>query len=96
MMTAVSPGRWKVFSRKNLELAWEKVKRNRGSAGIDKVTIEQFEARKEEFLALLSRCETPSPVLSVKGGMGPIDPSRSSESKSGSLTEECESWEYRP
>ena len=40
----------KVFSRKNLELAWEKVKRNRGSAGIDKVTIEQFEARREEFL----------------------------------------------
>jgi hypothetical protein len=30
----------KVFSRKNLELAWEKVKRNRGSAGIDEVTIE--------------------------------------------------------
>ena len=25
----------KVFSRKNLELAWEKVKKNRGSAGID-------------------------------------------------------------
>ncbi len=43
----------KVFSRKNLELAWEKVKRNRGSAGIDKVTVEQFETRKEEYLALL-------------------------------------------
>lgn len=33
----------KVFSRKNLELAWEKVKKNRGSAGIDDVTIAKFE-----------------------------------------------------
>ena len=45
----------KVFSRKNLELAWEKVKKNRGSAGIDEVTIGQFEARKEYYLELLHR-----------------------------------------
>jgi RNA-directed DNA polymerase len=43
----------KVFSRKNLELAWEKVKKNRGSAGIDEVTIAQFEARQEFSLDLL-------------------------------------------
>ena len=43
----------KVFSRKNLELAWEKVKKNRGSAGIDEVTIAQFEARQEFYLDLL-------------------------------------------
>jgi RNA-directed DNA polymerase len=43
----------KVFSRKNLELAWEKVKKNRGGAGIDEVTSAQFEARKEYSLDLL-------------------------------------------
>jgi RNA-directed DNA polymerase len=43
----------KVFSRKNLELAWEKVKKNRGSAGIDDVTIAAFEERKEYYLDLL-------------------------------------------
>jgi RNA-directed DNA polymerase len=43
----------KVFSRKNLELAWEKVKSNRGSAGIDDVSIAAFEARREYYLDLL-------------------------------------------
>ncbi len=45
----------KVFSRKNLELAWEKVKRNRGSAGIDAVTVAEFEEGKGYFLDLLHR-----------------------------------------
>jgi RNA-directed DNA polymerase len=45
----------KVYSRKNLELAWEKVKKNRGSAGIDDVTIAAFEERKEYYLDLLHR-----------------------------------------
>ena len=63
----------KVFSRKNLELAWEKVKRNRGSAGIDKVTVEQFETRKEEYLALLHQrlrdgSYRPKPVKRVEIG----------------------------
>jgi RNA-directed DNA polymerase len=43
----------KVYSRKNLDLAWEKVKQNRGSAGIDEVTITEFEASKEFYLDLL-------------------------------------------
>jgi hypothetical protein len=37
-----------VVSRKHLELAWEKVKKNRGSAGIDDVTIAPFEVRKAD------------------------------------------------
>ena len=45
----------KVFSRKNLELAWEKVKQNRGSAGIDEVTIAEFEKFREDYLDLLHR-----------------------------------------
>ena len=61
----------KVYSRKNLELAWEKVKKNRGSAGIDDVTIAQFEARKEEYLDLLHRklrdgTYRPKPVKRVE------------------------------
>ena len=61
----------KVFSRKNLELAWEKVKKNRGSAGIDEVSIVQFEARKEEYLDLLHRklrdgTYQPKPVKRVE------------------------------
>lgn len=45
----------KVYSRKNLERAWEKVKKNRGSAGIDDVTIADFETRKGYYLDLLHR-----------------------------------------
>ena len=61
----------KVFSRKNLELAWEKVKKNQGSAGIDDVTIAQFEARQECYLDLLHRklregTYRPQPVKRVE------------------------------
>jgi RNA-directed DNA polymerase len=34
----------KVYKPKNLALAWEKVKGNRGAGGIDRQTIEAFEA----------------------------------------------------
>ena len=40
----------KIYKRKNLEVAWEKVKRNRGSGGIDGVEIAAFEAQLEEQL----------------------------------------------
>jgi RNA-directed DNA polymerase len=44
-----------VFSPKNLALAWERVKKNRGSAGIDEVTIDKFELRKVYYLDLVHR-----------------------------------------
>jgi RNA-directed DNA polymerase len=61
----------KVYSRKNLECAWEKVRKNRGSAGIDEVTIAKFEARKEYYLNLLHRklrdkTYRPKPVKRVE------------------------------
>jgi RNA-directed DNA polymerase len=61
----------KVFSRKNLELAWEKVKRNRGSAGIDAVTVAEFEEGKGYYLDLLHRklregTYRPQPVKRVE------------------------------
>ena len=33
----------KVYKRKNLEMAWEKVKANRGSGGVDGQSLEAFE-----------------------------------------------------
>jgi retron-type reverse transcriptase len=45
----------KVYKRKNLEMAWEKVKANRGSGGIDGQTLQAFEARLGEQLDRLHR-----------------------------------------
>lgn len=61
----------KVYSKKNLELAWEKVKENKGAAGVDEVTIARFEERKEYFLDTLHRelrqgTYRPKPVRRVE------------------------------
>ena len=57
----------KVYKRKNLQLAWQRVKRNRGAAGIDGQTLEEFELCLEEQLAKLhhelkSDTYSPQPV----------------------------------
>jgi len=63
MLTAlevgVKGGKWyslidKVSSLRNLESAFLQVKRNKGSAGVDRVTIRMFEAHLEENLQSLS------------------------------------------
>jgi group II intron reverse transcriptase/maturase len=43
----------KVYKRKNLEMAWEKVKENRGSGGIDGQSPEAFEAQLNQELERL-------------------------------------------
>jgi len=43
----------KVYSRKNLKLAWERVRANQGASGADKVTIEEFETHLDENLERL-------------------------------------------
>ena len=43
----------KTFSHKNLELAWEKVRKNQDSAGIDVGIVAKFEEGKEYYLDLL-------------------------------------------
>jgi RNA-directed DNA polymerase len=58
----------KIYKRKNLAVAWEKVKRNRGAGGIDGEDIAVFEARLKEQLERLHcelRDETyqPRPVM---------------------------------
>jgi RNA-directed DNA polymerase len=45
----------KVYQRKNLELAWRKVKRNAGAAGVDGQTMEAFEVRLDAHLDRLQR-----------------------------------------
>ena len=45
----------KVYKRKNLEMAWEKVKANRGSGGVDGQTLEAFEAQLDRQLDRLQR-----------------------------------------
>jgi RNA-directed DNA polymerase len=45
----------KVYKRKNLEMAWEKVKANRGSGGADGQTLEVFEAQLDQQLERLQR-----------------------------------------
>jgi RNA-directed DNA polymerase len=40
----------KVYQRKNLELAWEKVRQNRGAGGVDGQSIEEFEQGLEGHL----------------------------------------------
>src|SRR5438093_6761669 len=44
----------KVYSKRNLESAWQHVAANRGAAGVDGVTIARFAERAEERLAQLA------------------------------------------
>jgi RNA-directed DNA polymerase len=43
----------KVYQQKNLQMAWEKVKANRGAGGVDGESIEAFDARSQERLSQL-------------------------------------------
>jgi len=61
----------KVYSQKNLELAWEKVRKNKGAAGVDEVTIARFEECKGYYLETLHRklrdgTYRPKPVRRVE------------------------------
>ena len=58
----------KVYKRKNLEVAWEKVKRNRGAGGVDGEDLVAFEASLDANLDRLHRelrdgTYVPQPVL---------------------------------
>ena len=58
----------KIYQRKNLQVAWEKVKRNRGAGGIDGEDLDTFEAELEANLERLHQelkdgTYVPQPVL---------------------------------
>jgi len=58
----------KVYKRKNLEMAWEKVKENRGSGGVDGQSLAAFESQQGRQLARLEEelkedAYRPQPVL---------------------------------
>jgi RNA-directed DNA polymerase len=57
----------KIYKMKNLELAWEKVRRNKGAGGVDGQSIERFEGASSENLKRLheelrSNTYRPQPV----------------------------------
>src|SRR5215467_1361146 len=61
----------KVYQRKNLEMAWETVKANRGSGGVDGQSLEGFGAQLEQQLNRLQRelkedVYRPQPVRQVQ------------------------------
>src|SRR3982750_2050529 len=61
----------KVYKRKNLEIAWERVKTNRGSGGVDGESIEAFNEQLDERLGELHaelRADTyqPQPVRQAR------------------------------
>src|SRR5918993_2713981 len=61
----------KVYQRKNLEIAWEKVKANRGSGGVDGQSLEAFAADLDQELDRLHRelkedSYQPQPVRQVQ------------------------------
>ena len=60
-----------VYDRRNLARAWQQVRKNRGSGGVDGVTIERFDEDRDRYLDLLAeRLRTgtyrPRPVLRVE------------------------------
>src|SRR5438034_11120027 len=61
----------KVYKRKNLEMAWEKVKANRGSGGVDGQNLEAFAAQLDQQLDRLQSelkedTYQPQPVRQVQ------------------------------
>lgn len=55
----VKGGKWfslidKIYARRTLESAWERVRANRGAAGVDKMSIERFGNKAPQYLKELS------------------------------------------
>jgi hypothetical protein len=60
----------KIYQRKNLELAWERVKANRGSGGVDGQSLEAYGAMLDEQLERLQGELREATVLGVKSSAG--------------------------
>jgi RNA-directed DNA polymerase len=58
--TGVNGGKWsslldQVYAERTLAAAWQRVARNHGSAGVDRQSVQAFEAHAEVYLAELAR-----------------------------------------
>lgn len=72
----VPGGKWfslidKVYAKATLQAAWKRVRKNRGAAGVDRITIERFEAQAPRYLDELHEDLTheryrPRPVRRVE------------------------------
>jgi RNA-directed DNA polymerase len=87
LVNGVKGGKWfslidKVWAPATLELAWTKVRSNKGAAGVDGESLERFAARSEVYLAELSEAlrvgsYRPQPIRRVEiakhdGGTRPL------------------------
>lgn len=55
LVNGVKGGKWfslmdKIYAKSTLQIAWQRVKNNRGAAGIDRISIERFEGQAEQYL----------------------------------------------
>jgi RNA-directed DNA polymerase len=55
LVNGVKGGKWfsvmdKIYAERTLQIAWQRVRRNRGAAGIDRISIERFEGQAEQYL----------------------------------------------
>jgi RNA-directed DNA polymerase len=55
LVNGVKGGKWfslmdKVYAQSTLQIAWQRVKSNKGAAGIDRMSIERFEGQCEHYL----------------------------------------------
>jgi len=76
LVNGVKGGRWyslmdKVFAPATLEAAWDRVWANDGAAGVDRQSIERFEAHADEYLAELGQAlregdYRPQPIRRVE------------------------------
>jgi RNA-directed DNA polymerase len=72
----------RILARENMQLAWKRVKANKGAAGMDAMTVEDFAAYAREHWpaireSILAGTYQPQPVLRVEipkpaGGMRPL------------------------
>ena len=70
----------RVFEPRRLQAAWQQVKANDGAAGIDQMTVAEFEQRESELLALIHE--------KLKAGTYRFKPARRAL-KAGSGAEPC-------
>lgn len=60
LVNGVKGGKWfslmdKIYARRTLQVAWQRVKSNKGAAGIDRISIERFEGQAEQYLQELQQ-----------------------------------------